>query len=278
MEFQLIERYFQRQAKRPEVVLGNGDDCALLQSKHTLAISIDTLVEGTHFLQSQIAPLDLGYRALAVNLSDLAAMGAKPLSFLLALTLPQNDQQWLTEFSQGLFSLADSFDCELIGGNITKGPLAITIQITGKLPTGKALKRSGAKAEDNIFVTGTLGVSPVRPTPRIDFAAGLLDLAHAAIDISDGLIQDLNHLAQASAVGASLVLPDIPCHEIEKALYRGEDYELCFTAPPESRAAIETLAKQTNTPLACIGKITTKQGIFDAQINQAILIKGYQHF
>lgn len=278
MEFQLIEQHFKRQAKRPEIVLGNGDDCALIRSKHTLAVSIDTLVEGTHFLQNQISPTDLGYRALAVNLSDLAAMGARPLFFLLALTLPTNDQKWLEAFSQGLFSLADPLNCELIGGNMTKGPLAITIQITGELPVGKALKRSGAKAGDSIFVTGTLGVSPIRPTPRIDFAAGLLDLANAAIDMSDGLIQDLNHIAQSSAVGASLVLTDIPCREVEKALYRGEDYELCFTAPPKNQAAITALAKQTNTPLACIGKITTDLGILNAQTGHPILIKGYQHF
>lgn len=275
MEFDLIHKYFHRPSKNPQVLLGNGDDCALIQTNQTLAFSIDTLVYGTHFTDS-ISPFDLGYRALAVNLSDLAAMGAKPVAFLLALTLPNPDDVWLSEFSRGLFSLADSFSMDLIGGNTTQGPLAITIQIIGTLPQGKALKRSNAKTGDDMYVTGILGLGLVKPTPRILFAQALLDLAHAAIDISDGLTQDLSHILAASKLGAVIDLHKIPGSHFDQ----GEDYELCFTAPKATATAIETLATTMNVPLSKIGHIIEKPGLWQIENGQYVKlpIKGYQHF
>lgn len=289
MEFDLIQTYFHRQAKHPEIKLGNGDDCALLQSNKVLAFSIDTLAKGTHFTDT-ISPFDLGYRALAVNLSDLAAMGAKPLAFLLALTIPQEDANWLTEFSKGLFSLADSFQLDLIGGNTTQGPLSITIQIIGELPEGQALKRHSARVGDDIYVTGILGEAAFHlknaqklttPIPRIHFAEKLLPHAHAAIDISDGLTQDLSHILTASKCGALLNFAEIPTkHPLEYALFGGEDYELCFTAPKTAREAIKTLQNSTNTPVSIIGEIIEKPGLWhiENQIWQELPIKGYQHF
>lgn len=270
MEFNLIQKYFMQQAKRLEILLGNGDDCALIHSDQLLALSMDTLVEGTHFLKDKITPFDLGYRALAVNLSDLSAMGAKPLAFLLSLSLPLIDEAWLAEFSKGLFS----WHLDLIGGNTTQGPLAITIQIIGTLPKGKGLTRNAAQIEDDIYVTGILGQAPIRPTPRLEFAQGLLNLAHAAIDISDGLTQDLNHILTASRCGAKLNLSKIPGNDFN----RGEDYELCFTAPPQHAKTIHNLALQTNTPLVNIGQIIAKLGLWDATTNNCIPIRGYQHF
>ncbi len=280
MEFDLIQTFFQRPAKHRGVILGNGDDCALLQSKHTLAFSTDSLIEGTHFIQNEITPADLGYRALAVNLSDLSAMGASPLAFLLSLTLPHVDEAWLALFSKGLFSLADEYHIDLIGGNTTTGSLAITIQIIGTLPTGKALLRSAAKVGDPIYVTGRLGEKKVRPTPRIHFASHLLPLAHAAIDISDGLTQDLSHILNASHCGAVLDLSSLPTHNLDAALYGGEDYELCFTAPLSEHEALVKMALETNTPLSRIGEIVQKPGLWQVH-NQTwtpLKVKGYQHF
>lgn len=273
MEFELIQKFFMRRSQHSHILLENGDDCALLTSNQVLAFSIDTLVVGTHFLPS-MAPADLGYRALAVNLSDLAAMGAKPMAFLLSLTLPDINESWLAAFSQGLLHLADSFKMDLIGGNTTRGPLAITIQIIGELPPDKALKRSGAKIEDDLYVTGKLGLRPIRPVPRIEFAQRLLDLAHAAIDLSDGLTQDLSHILKASRCGA-LIDPDL----IPGTDYNyGEDYELCFTASAENRDKIKELAELTQTPVCIIGKIIQEPGIYNSRTREAIAIKGYQHF
>lgn len=280
MEFDLIRTYFQRTAQNDKIILGNGDDCALLHSHATLALSIDTLVAGTHFIENAMTPFDLGYRALAVNLSDLAAMGAKPLAFLLALTLPKADEKWLAEFSRGLFSLADSYSLDLIGGNTTKGPLAITIQIIGELPFGKGLQRNAAKIGDAIYVTGNLGTKCVRPSPPVAFAQGILDLAHAAIDISDGLSQDLAHILTASGVGALLHLNQIPTTNLEAALYGGEDYELCFTAPPQHEMQLQQIALATETSLTRIGEIISRPGIWHIHETrwQALFPRGYQHF
>lgn len=286
----MIERYFKRRAKNKAILLGNGDDCALLQSKQVLALSTDTLVAGTHFYTDKISASDLGYRALAVNLSDCAAMGATPLAFLLALTLPAVNDRWLSDFATGLFSLADQFKLDLIGGNTTRGPLAITIQIIGALPDTHALKRSQAKVGDDIYVTGELGEAAyllktqdilLPPTPRILFASKLRTLAHAAIDLSDGLSQDLNHILQASNAGAILNLALLPTRRpLEYALAGGEDYELCFSAPLKNRLFIKNLAKTTATPLSRIGKIIAETGLW--QIikgqRQPIEVQGYQHF
>ncbi len=230
-EFDLIARYFKRPPGR--AALGVGDDCALLQTTpaRQLAISSDMLVEGRHFL-STVAPFKLGHKALAVNLSDLAACGAKPLAFTLALALPRADEAWLAQFSQGLFALADTHGCELIGGDTTRGPLNICITVFGEVPVlsgrSQALLRSGAQVGDDLYVSGTLGdarlalevfrgtlsvPSPVfeaarlrmeQPTPRLALGMALCGIASAAIDISDGLLGDLGHILKQSAVGATV--------------------------------------------------------------------------
>ena len=226
-EFELIDRYFKRPARR--AALGVGDDCALLAPAPgmQLAISSDMLIEGRHFL-STVDPFKLGHKALAVNLSDLAACGAKPLAFTLALALPQADEAWLEGFSRGLFALADAHDCELIGGDTTRGPLAICITVFGEVPPGQALLRSGARAGDDLYVSGTLGdarlalevfrgtrslpqpafdaarIRMETPTPRVALGLTLRGVATAAADISDGLVGDLGHILKASRVGASI--------------------------------------------------------------------------
>jgi len=236
-EFDLIERYFkrpERQAARAALVpLGIGDDCALLQPRPgtQIAISSDMLVEGRHFL-STVDPFALGHKALAVNLSDLAACGAQPLAFTLALALPQADETWLAPFSRGLLALADAHGCELIGGDTTRGPLNICITVFGEVPvvngTSQALLRSGAQAGDDIYVSGTLGDARLalevfrgnlslpaevftqararmeQPTPRVALGMALRGIATAAIDISDGLLGDLGHILKASHAGASI--------------------------------------------------------------------------
>ena len=226
-EFELIDRYFKRPARR--AALGVGDDCALLAPAPgmQLAISSDMLIEGRHFL-STVDPFKLGHKALAVNLSDLAACGAKPLAFTLALALPQADEAWLEGFSRGLFALADAHDCELIGGDTTRGPLAICITVFGEVPPGQALLRSGAHAGDDLYVSGTLGdarlalevfrgtrslpqpafdgarIRMETPTPRVALGLALRGVATAAADISDGLVGDLGHILKASRVGACI--------------------------------------------------------------------------
>ncbi|CAN5713098.1 thiamine-phosphate kinase [soil metagenome] len=226
-EFDLIERYFARPAKRSP--LGNGDDCALLAPAPgmQLAVSSDMLVEGRHFL-STVAPERLGHKALAVNLSDLAACGAAPLAFTLALSLPAVDEAWLAGFSRGLFVLADAHDCDLVGGDTTRGPLNICITVFGEVPTGKALLRSGANAGDDVWVSGTLGDARLaleafrgtlslsaevfeqtrrrmeQPTPRVALGVALRGIATSAVDVSDGLIGDLGHILASSRVGATL--------------------------------------------------------------------------
>lgn len=226
-EFDLIARYFQRPTTR--AVLGIGDDCALLQpgSGMQLAVSSDMLVEGRHFF-ADVDPSALGHKALAVNLSDLAACGAQPLAFTLALALPRADEAWLAAFSRGLFALADEHGCELVGGDTTQGPLNICITVFGEVPRGQALLRSGARAGDDVYVSGTLGDARLalqalrgtltlppgwmgaartrleRPTPRVALGMALRGIASAAIDISDGLVGDLGHILQASRVGAHL--------------------------------------------------------------------------
>jgi thiamine-monophosphate kinase len=286
-ELGLIAKYFSRPAKR--ALLGVGDDCALLPgSSACTAISTDTLVEGIHFF-ADVDPKTLGHKALAVNLSDLAAMGATPRFFTLALTLPRVDDDWLSQFSAGLFALADQFQIELVGGDTTRGPLSITITVLGELKTDNALRRDGAKAGDDVWVSGRLGGAALAlrqllsqgtraaidtdlrtrleaPQPRIALGKRLGALAHSAIDISDGLLADLNHVATRSSLGANIDWSSLPIHPALQsealalrqmcALTGGDDYELCFTAATPQRDNITRLGEELGLPLTRIGTMT----------------------
>ncbi|HBV39743.1 MAG TPA: thiamine-phosphate kinase [Erwinia sp.] len=318
-EFELITRYFDRiTSSRRDVEKGIGDDCALLNlpENQTLAISTDTLVAGVHFLRD-IHPADLGYKALAVNLSDLAAMGADPAWLTLALTLPEVNEAWLKEFSDSLFELLDYYNMQLIGGDTTRGPLSLTLSIHGLVPRGRALKRSGAKPGDWIYVTGTLGDSAaglallqhhikindpaahealikrhLRPMPRILQGQALRDLASAAIDISDGLISDLGHILKASDCGARLNLDALPLSSVMKshfepeqaiawALSGGEDYELCFTVPEINRGALDVALGHYGVPFTCIGQLAPlSEGLVLLENNRPVerKLKGFDHF
>ena len=318
-EFSLIARYFDRvRTSRLDVETGIGDDCALLNipEKQTLAISTDTLVAGNHFLPD-IDPTDLAWKALAVNLSDLAAMGADPAWLTLALTLPDVDEAWLEAFSDGLFELLNYYDMQLIGGDTTRGPLSMTLGIHGYVPVGRALKRSGAKPGDWIYVTGTPGDSAaglailqnrlqvadatdadyllqrhLRPTPRILQGQALRDLASAAIDISDGLISDLGHIVNASGCGARVnvdVLPYStalsqhvePEQALRWALSGGEDYELCFTVPEINRGALDVALGNLGAAFTCIGQMSADvEGIHFTRDGKPVTFgwKGYDHF
>ena len=294
-EFGLIAQFFTRPSRR--AILGVGDDCALLQptSGMQLAISTDMLVCGQHFF-ADVDPYSLGHKSLAVNLSDLAACGAKPLAFTLALAFPTPDTLWLSAFSKGLFALADQHDCELIGGDTTRGPLTISITIFGEVPPGQALLRSGARMGDDIYVSGTLGdarlalealqskiqipaehLSKARlrleqPTPRISLGLALRGIATSAIDVSDGLLGDLQHVLDSSKVGATLytqALNDamiIPGQPLDYVLAGGDDYELVFTAPFGKRDAVTQAGLRTATRITRIGTIdrTSKVRLLDA--------------
>ena len=296
-EFDLIGRYFQRPtAASDTVALGIGDDCALLSPKPgtQLAISCDMLVEGRHFF-ADVDPAALGHKALAVNLSDLAACGARPLACTLALALPEAKEQWLSEFARGLFALADAHGCTLIGGDTTRGPLNICITVFGEVPRGQALLRSGAQVGDEIWVSGTLGDARVAlealqgkialpaeaiaaarqrlewPAPRVALGQALRGVATAAIDVSDGLLGDLGHILELSRYGATvdaaatqdlLACPHITGERrLGYTLAGGDDYELLFTAPPAARDAVQAAARQTDTPVTRIGHIDAAPGL-----------------
>ena len=318
-EFSLIARYFDRvRSSRRDVETGIGDDCALLSvpDKQTLAISTDTLVCGTHFLPD-IDPADLARKALAVNLSDLAAMGAEPAWLTLALTLPSADEAWIKAFSDSLFERLNYYDMQLIGGDTTKGPLSMTLGIHGFVPNGRALKRSGAKPGDWIYVTGTPGDSAaglailqqrlrvdspldeaylvkrhLNPTPRLLAGQALRGLAHSAIDLSDGLISDLGHILAASGCGARIDLSLLPYSEalsrqaepeqaLAWALSGGEDYELCFTVPELNRGALEVAVGHLNMACTCIGQIVADvEGVHFIRDGKPVTLnlKGYDHF
>lgn len=297
-EFSLIERYFTRAGRhRPDVELGIGDDAALCRVPEgmSLVAATDTLVEGVHFPESTPAGA-VGHKALAVNLSDLAAMGADPAWFTLALSLPQADETWLQGFADGLFSLADRFACELVGGDTVRGPRVITVQALGLVPAGMALQRRGAAPGDRIYVSGTLGDAALglalerrglqaegdagaylrgrldRPEPRVELGRGLRGIATAAIDISDGLVADLGHVLKAGRVGARVSLSRLPLSSAynslreqagwEPALSGGDDYELCFTVPPDKLGQLEQEAPAWSCEVCCIGEVVAGSGLF----------------
>jgi thiamine-monophosphate kinase len=316
-EFDLIKRYFKRDLVPGATVdLGIGDDCAILSASPGTQslVSCDMLVEGRHFL-STVAPARLGHKALAVNLSDLAACGATPRAFTLALALPTVDESFLEGFSQGLFALADAHGITLIGGDTTAGPLNICITVIGEVPAGSALLRSGARAGDDLYVSGRLGdarlalevfrgklslqgeqFEQVRlamecPQPRVALGQALRGIASSAIDLSDGLIGDLGHLLQASKVGASLALEALPrssamadqplAIQHECMLAGGDDYELLFSAPQLARAAVQRAALASATPVTRIGSIDQAFGLrlLDGQgLDLPLTFGGFDHF
>ncbi len=316
-EFDLIKQYFMRPGPG-RAALGIGDDCALINPTPgmQLAISSDMLVEGRHFFAGADARM-LGHKCLAVNLSDLAAMGARPVAFTLALALPAADPDWLAAFSAGLFALADAHGCELIGGDTTKGPLTISITIFGELAPGHALRRDAARPGDDIWISGTLGDARLAlacywneyaldpgpmaiaagrmhmPTARVALGLALAagPLAHAAIDISDGLVGDLGHILARSGVGATLVVDALPAGPVLAAqdlnLRRrfcaagGDDYELCFTAPQANRAAIVAAAQDAGTVVTRVGSIEAEPGLRLVDGGGALVsmgLTGFDHF
>jgi thiamine-monophosphate kinase len=299
-EFSLIERFFASRARRSAATaataaLGIGDDCALIapRADQLLAISTDMLVEGRHFLPD-VDPRALGHKALAVNLSDLAAMGATPRAFTLALALETPDETWLAALADGMFALAERFGCELIGGDTTRGPLNLCITVFGDVPRERALRRDGARPGDDIWVSGTLGdaraglglmrgewaeslydadeAARLRhalecPEPRIELGLALGGVAHAALDVSDGLAGDLLHILERSRVKAQVDVEALPrspalrklarADQLRCAIAGGDDYELCFTAAPEHRDAVIAAGARAGVAVSRIGTITT---------------------
>jgi thiamine-monophosphate kinase len=316
-EFDLIERFFKRPPRL--AIVGVGDDCAVWAPRagYQLALSADMLVEGRHFL-STVDPVHLGHKALAVNLSDLAACGATPQAFLLSLSLPRADEVWLSGFAKGLFGLADGHACELIGGDTTQGPLNIAITVLGDVPQGQVILRRNAQIDDDIYVSGFLGdarlaleafrgaislpepvFSAARkrlecPVPRVALGQTLIGTATAMADISDGLIGDLGHILHSSHVGAEIELALASslmftaslwhCPEelaLKCVLSGGDDYELVFTAPPSSARRVQFAAESSGTRVTRIGRITAQRGLILRDANGLVVtrpLSSFDHF
>ncbi len=316
-EFDLIREYFSHAtASRDDVILGVGDDCALLQppAGMEMAITTDTLVEGVHFSPGA-DPEALGHKSLAVNLSDLAAMGAQPSWVTLALTMPASEPEWLKGFSRGFLALAQKHHVALIGGDTTSGPLSITVTAHGFVDSHKALRRSGANVGDQIYVTGQLGDAGLallvqkgvyvpenglpqlqqrldRPQPRLAAGQAMVGVASAVIDISDGLVSDLGHICKRSGVGARVYLEKIPISkEVTKYLQTGghwgtviaagDDYELCITVPPAQESTLETVAAGLDCDLTLVGEVVAGSEVTCIQSDGSVVTgvtSGYQHF
>ncbi len=313
-EFNLIHKYFTLPTLH--TILGVGDDAAIISVNNgmELAISTDMLVAGTHFFSDTDA-FNLGWKSLAVNISDMAAMGANPKWATLAIALPEINAPWLAEFSKGFFACADAFNVDLIGGDTTRGPLTISVQIMGEVPIGQAIKRTDAMVNDDIWVSGNLGSAALglahlqgkvalsgdalqasihalhSPMPRADLGLALRGVANSCIDISDGLLADLGHILKASNVGAILSLEAIPCLDLlsehlnepafqQAILAGGDDYELCFTAPKTSREAIMQIGQQLNLTLSLIGEICVETRLTVHYKNTILNLekKGFDHF
>ena len=314
-EFAVIRRHFTRPSRH--AVLGDGDDDALFSARAgmELAVSTDMLVLGTHFF-AEADPRRLGPKALAVNLSDMAAMGAVPRWALLALAVPRVDQSWLRQFSAGLLALARAHDVDLVGGDTSRGPLNICVTIVGETPRDEALRRDGARAGDEIWVSGSLGDAALAvahrkrrlrlrvneiarcmraldlPRPRVALGRALLGIAHSAIDLSDGLLADLGHICERSQLAAEVHLPAIPRSRTlerfaatqvgrEALLAGGDDYELCFTAAPRAGDRLRAVAKRIGLRLTPIGVMRRGRGVrvLDASGRRIALDKlGFDHF
>ena len=307
-EFDLIQSYFNWQITDQAIELGVGDDAALfnLQPGHQLVTSTDTLVEEVHFFKDSL-PADLAYKALAVNLSDIAAMGAVAKCYTLSLTIPKIDQNWLEEFSSSLKESSKVFNVNLIGGDTSRGPLNITISMMGSIEIGSPILRSGARDEDDIYVTGDLGTAALclkkikegvepsqnelnklnRPLPRLEFGSALIKLANSCIDVSDGLEQDLSHILKSSGVGAVIEAQKLPIddsvnkyinktHDWSLPLSGGDDYELCFTANIANRGKILRLSQELKIKVTKIGVINSSKKLviigYDGKTSS------YQHF
>jgi thiamine-monophosphate kinase len=316
-EFDIIRCYFTRQdSNRSDVITGIGDDAALLQvpAGMELVVCMDTLVDGVHFPTGTPAAA-IGHKVLAVNLSDLAAMGAEPAWVTLSITIPASGPHWLADFSQAFFKLADHYQVQLVGGDTTQGPLAVTVQAHGFVPEGLALRRQGAQAGDHIYVTGTLGDAGLAlqlagdagselqhrldyPEPRIAAGQALRGIASAAIDVSDGLLADLGHLLESEQLGATLSIDDLPrstafrervkrCGTDARALFlelplsAGDDYELCFTVPEAALQQLEAAQAQFSCACTYIGRVEAAPGIrcyTAAGEAYEPATAGYQHF
>ena len=317
-EFELIKQLANAQSiQRSEVVLGIGDDAAVLDipEGHELVVSTDTLNVGVHFPKDTSAH-NIGYKSLAVNLSDLAAMGAEPLAVNLSLSLPDSDTQWIKYFSEGFFSLAAIHNMQLIGGDTTRGPLSISVTIFGMVPKGQAICRSAAIAGDFIYVTGSLGDAGAallgmmgelklngpqqrqlneklnQPQPRVAIGRALRGIANSCIDISDGLSADLGHILQQSHLGATLYVDQLPLSNTYQEIFdlaggwqlplnAGDDYELCFTVSESNLQQLETVISSFEVPITCIGAVESKAGLhllMPDGLTQTIEPKGYDHF
>ncbi|WNC69544.1 thiamine-phosphate kinase [Thalassotalea nanhaiensis] len=316
-EFELIKEFFTAQpVSRKDVAMGIGDDCALIRANDNklIAVTTDTLVAGVHF------PLDtparaIGHKAVAVNLSDIAAMGAEPAWISVAITLPEVDEDWLREFTAGMFELTEYFNVQLIGGDTTQGPLSITITAQGLVPEDKALCRNGAQNGDYLFVTGNFGdaglalaaikghihlndvdLAKVKakldyPQPQVLVGQMIREFATSAIDVSDGLLADLGHICRASTLGVTINVDDIPLSKaltdnlsvedaINMALTSGDDYQLIFSVPATNKVGIETAMAHANVEFNCIGQLNTSEEIILTYKNEPFTVKkvGFEHF
>ncbi|MGO4222644.1 thiamine-phosphate kinase [Lysobacter sp. TAF61] len=312
-EFDLIARIQSRAAHRDDVILGIGDDAAVLQVPPAmqLVVATDTLNAGVHF-PPETAAADVGWKALAVNLSDLAAMGAEPAWCTLSLSLPDSDETWLDGFLDGFLALASQHRIALVGGDTTRGPLSISVTVHGFVEPGRALRRDAARIGDDVWVSGCLGDAAAaleqwradadgdallrirldRPTPRVALGQALVGIAHACIDLSDGLLADLGHVCRTSGAGADVDLDSLPASDALQAFASGQarrllqvaggdDYELCFTAPSERLDEVQRAADSAGVPVSWVGRITANPGVhvFDADaIEWLPPRKGYEHF
>jgi len=311
-EFEIIARYFTAHEGN-DVLLGIGDDAAVLDVREPIVVAVDTLVGGVHF-PPDLPAHSIGYRALAVNLSDVAAMGANPRWATLALTLPEADEDWLQAFASGFFELAERHAVGLVGGDTTRGPLTISVQVIGTTTGGRYLTRGGGAVGDDVYVTGTLGDSAAAlpllarqsaptageaelverfryPTPRVAAGLALVSFATAAIDVSDGLVADLGHLCRQSGCGARIDIEHLPLSAALRsvcsvqraedfALGGGDDYELCFTARPEHAADVKAALARSDTRLTRIGQLVAGDGVVCCRGGQPVpvAVSGYMHF